>query len=164
MKIAVIGHLGSGKTTLAERISKKLGIPHIHLDRVWLESGAATMARHSVEWQQARLLVKEKFEEAERGSNWVSDGWQEFTVPYAERVVFVDIPAWRRFFNMAHRTVFNRRHPEISVWDDLRFLFSANYRAYKLDKKFRAFAETYKSKTTVLHNYKEAEEYISKLN
>ena len=64
-RIAVVGTSGSGKTSLACQISKRLGIPRIELDALHWEPN----------WKEAPTdIFRERVELALRGDAWVIDG------------------------------------------------------------------------------------------
>ncbi len=101
MRISIIGQPGSGKTYVAEAISKKLGIPHIHLDRFWFEAGGVTVTQHTSEEERARVraYVRHKTSEATQAESWVSDGFYSTGVgpdiaKQADVILFLDVPLW----------------------------------------------------------------------
>ena len=65
MRISIIGHAASGKSTLAQKISEKLQIPHLHIDRLWFESGAHKFLRQNdiKNLDKARGWIKTKVNE-----------------------------------------------------------------------------------------------------
>jgi adenylate kinase family enzyme len=64
-RIAVIGTSGSGKTTLAERLARRLGIPHVELDAIhW-----------GPNWSSPPIEeFRERVAESLSGPAWVTDG------------------------------------------------------------------------------------------
>ena len=64
-RIVIVGISGSGKTTVAARMAKELGYPHIELDALhW---------QHN--WTEAPPeVLRERVMEAAEGSSWVIDG------------------------------------------------------------------------------------------
>ena len=64
-RFAVVGTTGSGKTTVARRISERLSVPHVELDALhW-----------GPDWTPAPLQVfRERTVRALDGDAWVSDG------------------------------------------------------------------------------------------
>ena len=64
-RILVIGSTGSGKTTLAEHIAKKLNIPHVELDGLFWEPN----------WTPAtKEVFRERVQAATQCEAWVVDG------------------------------------------------------------------------------------------
>ena len=68
MRIAVVGTSGSGKTTMASRISAALGIPHIELDALHFEPGWRALSEHDPDEFIQRVA------EATAAYAWVADG------------------------------------------------------------------------------------------
>ena len=65
MRISVIGSVGSGKTTLARRVSQRLAIPHVELDYL----------RWEANWVRApKEIFRERVADSLTGENWVVDG------------------------------------------------------------------------------------------
>ncbi|MDN3506974.1 MAG: AAA family ATPase [Simkaniaceae bacterium] len=88
MKIAILGTCGSGKTTLAKRLSKEFGIPHVELDSLkWLPNWV----------EEDEDVFYEKAKEAVKGDNWVTDGnyskvGHDLIWPRADVVIWLDYP------------------------------------------------------------------------
>ncbi len=84
-KIVVIGSTGSGKTTLALRISEQLQIPHIELDALYWGPN----------WTETpQDIFREKVAVALAGDEWVVDG--NYTKTYdivwgrADTIIWLD--------------------------------------------------------------------------
>lgn len=163
MRISICGLEGSGKSTLAERISKKFDIPHLHIDRLWFEIGGYLTQRNSDEWKKARLVMQQRVDVLIEQESWVADGWQGLTVRRADQIVFLDIPLWRRLLNLLYRMCFERRHNEVSFWDDIKFFPEVVRRTSRNGPPIRKLVEDNKSKATILHNYQEVEQFFSNL-
>lgn len=85
-RIAIIGNTSAGKSTLAERASARLGVPHIELDALYWEPG----------WQAAaRDVFRERTADAVAADGWVSSGnylsaVQDLVWGRAEQLVWLD--------------------------------------------------------------------------
>src|SRR5680860_285836 len=103
MRITIVGLPGSRKSILAQKIAEKKHIPHIHIDRFWLESGGGQNSRATLNPEQTHVDVREKVLKAIQMESWVSDGFYSKIQPEiaerADTVIFLDIPLWRRLFN-----------------------------------------------------------------
>lgn len=168
MKITIIGNVGSGKTTLARNISKKLNIPHIQLDRIWFEVGGLKSENRQGEGRErVQTATREKVDALTRETDWVSDGWYKRIQPMiterADRLIFLDIPIWRRTVNHLRRMFSSDRHPELSKWNDIKFFYEIFKRRFTHDPVMRAFLSEYKNKTIILRNYKEVENFLKKI-
>lgn len=98
-RIVVVGTTGSGKTTMAGRLARKLNFPHIELDA--LNWGPDWTMRPNEEFL---ALV----EEATRGQNWVVDGnysrSREIVWARADTVVWLDYPLYLVLWRLWWRT------------------------------------------------------------
>jgi adenylate kinase family enzyme len=88
-RILVIGQAGSGKTTFARELSKRTGLPVIHLDlHYW---GPEWVKPSEDEW-------RERQRDLLSGDAWIADGNDletlELRLERAEDVVLLDTPWW----------------------------------------------------------------------
>lgn len=96
-RVAVVGCIGAGKSTLARALGKALGLPVVHLDRHWWEDGAYVIeGRRTV---KQRTLPPDKYHQFQREvverEEWVIDGGVdglELRLERADTVVFLDLP------------------------------------------------------------------------
>lgn len=167
MRISIIGLSGSGKTTLAEIISKKLSIPHIHLDRFWFEAGGIEVDKNesAEEGERVRFCMREKVLKELSADSWVSDGFYSRLQPEissrADVVLFLDIPLWRRLLNHAKRMLRRSdRHKEVNIWDDLVFFLEIVRRTFVKGPKLRKFVNEYRDKVIVLKSREDICRYL----
>ncbi len=96
-RLAVIGSGGAGKTTLARRISERLGIPHVELDALnWLEN-----------WTE-NPHFRAAVDEATSGETWVTCGGyrllaMDLTLGRADTVVWLDYRLHRILWRLNRR-------------------------------------------------------------
>jgi adenylate kinase family enzyme len=103
-RIVVVGTTGSGKTTMASRLSDRLGFPHIELDALYW--GPNWQMRPQEEFRAA-------VEQATRGEAWVVDGnysrTREIIWPRADTIVWLDYPLrlvlWRLWWRTLRRGI-----------------------------------------------------------
>ncbi len=161
---------GSGKTTLAEKISEKLSIPHIHLDRFWFEAGGTHVDQHTseAERERVRAFVRQKALAAIAADSWVSDGFYLRQAPEiakrADVIIFLDIPLWRRLLNHAKRILRpSTRHGELTTWHEMTFFFEIIRRTRTQGPKLRQFIKEYRSKIITLKSQEEIDKYLETL-
>ncbi|NQV88362.1 MAG: AAA family ATPase [Parcubacteria group bacterium] len=168
MRITILGLPGSGKTTLAEKIAEKKQIPHIHIDRFWLENGGGVNSQTTPNPEQTHARVREKVLEAIQKESWVSDGFYSRIQPeIAERadiVIFLNIPLWRRMLNHTWRVINrSKRHEEVTFWRDLAFFLEMIGRESTKTLKINNFLKLYRSKTVILRSRREIDQYVANL-
>lgn len=112
-KIAVIGSCCAGKTTLAGRLSERLGVPHIELDAL----------HHGPNWQEATAEeLRARVGEALAGlDGWVSDGNYmgkigTTVLDRADLVVWLDLPL-RTLLPRIFRRTRHRVGNHVELWN-----------------------------------------------
>ena len=100
LRIVIVGTTGSGKTTLAKRVSQKLGLFHIEMDEVfWAENWTGRSDEEVLE----RLLP------AIQQRQWVLDGnysrFRGIIWKHATHIIWLDVPFWRNFYQLFRRTI-----------------------------------------------------------
>lgn len=171
MRISIIGGPASGKSWLAQKISKKFNIPHIQIDRFWFEAGGLHENESLPEAERNRIreyIKTRTFEFIEKDS-WVSDGFYSRSVgpeiaKRADVIIFLNIPLWRRLINHAKRVLKpSTRHLELGLWHELTFFPEIVRRTYANGPKMRSFVKEYENKVITLTSRKEINEYLQKL-
>ena len=64
-KIIVIGCMGSGKSTFAEKLHRKTKIPLFHLDNIWWKADRTHISREEFDSELNRIM---------QGDSWIIDG------------------------------------------------------------------------------------------
>lgn len=99
-RILLYGATGSGKTTAAQRIAERLGVPVILADEIgWLPN-----------WMQRPPEEQiELIEHAIAGGEWILDSaysaWQHVVLPHVDLIVALDYPRWFSLQRLVRRTV-----------------------------------------------------------
>jgi len=167
-KIIVIGSPGAGKSTFSRRLSAKLGLEVIHLDRLFWNPG--WMKTPKEEWR--KLL-----EELASRPEWIMDGNYDSTLELrmeaADTVIFLDYPRRVCLWGVIRRRLpWNQARPDMpegcpEKWDRdfcefLRFVwhFPDNSRPNIL----RQMERCRRGRTMiVLRSRKEAERLLGRL-
>ncbi|HLF03288.1 MAG TPA: hypothetical protein VI547_14995 [Anaerolineales bacterium] len=98
-RIAIVGKTGSGKTTLAREIARRIDAPHIELDSIsWGPNWK------SIAWERFRAHVEARTREP----LWITDGnyrqAREFVWGRADTLVWLDYPLWVALWRLTVRT------------------------------------------------------------
>lgn len=139
-KVVVIGSGGSGKSTFSRQLGASVGLPVIHLDRLFWHAG--WVKTPTDEWEE---IVRREIEKPE----WIMDGnfggTREMRMNAADTIILLDLPRWLCLWRIFKRTVkyYGRTRPDMSdgcsEGADLEFiLWVWNYRN---DSRKRALDE-----------------------
>lgn len=154
MRISIIGLGGSGKTHLAKRLARELGVPLISLDRIWISSGGETM-RSASEKETARQHLHGRVRELIEQPDWICEGVYRRIQPEitagADIVIYLPKSLPRRVTNHFVRTFRpHERHPELSLLDDLKHTFVIIRKHPKRSRHLRELLATSADKLVVL--------------
>jgi len=107
-RIVILGNAGSGKSTLARALGQRLGLPVIHLDKLFWEPGWT-----EPDPEQFRTRVGE----AVAGDSWVCEGNYarrtfDLRLPRAQLVIWLDTPRLTCLKRVIVRSVLDRPRPD----------------------------------------------------
>src|SRR5919197_3104503 len=114
-KIAVIGTSGSGKTTVARELARRLGVPHVELDALY----------HGPRWTETPVEeFRRRVVAATDADGWVVDGnynskLGDFVLERADTVVWLDVPLRVALSRLTLRTIRRIRTGE-ELWSGNR--------------------------------------------
>ena len=101
MKILICGIVASGKTTLAERLSEKHGIPHFESDCIAWGFPDEQRFKRTDDEQKNRIT------ELDKNTSWIIEGVfresQRSAFDLADRIVFLNTPLYKRIFRILTR-------------------------------------------------------------
>ena len=134
-RIHVVGTTGSGKTTLARRISRCLGIPHVELDALYW----------GPDWTPVPTeLFRERTAQALSGEAWVVDGnyskVRDIVWSRADTIVWLDYPLPVIMWRLVRRT-FRRVVMREELWGGNRERWRAQF--FSRDSLFLWALRTY---------------------
>ena len=102
MKIHIIGGPGSGKTFLAEKLSKELGIPHYDLDELQWDNHADTYGVKRDPEERERLL-----RDLLKQNDWIIEGvyyaWCQQCFVDADRIYLLRVPRYKYRYRIIRR-------------------------------------------------------------
>jgi adenylate kinase family enzyme len=107
-RIVVVGVSGAGKTSLARRISTRVGVPHADMDGFF--HGRGWVRRPEAVSDVATFVAREAWV-TERPYSDVAD----LVYGRAQLVVWLDLPTWRTMYQVIGRTV-SRRLRRTELW------------------------------------------------
>lgn len=166
MKIYIIGCSCSGKTTLADKLSKKLGLQHIELDRYWWLPG----------WQERdkeefRQLVQKKLLSLQ---NWIVDGnysrVRDLFLKEADLIIWLNLPFITVFLRSITRSI-KRAWTKEEICngnrENWKNLFSGDsmpawiIRSYKIRKEYGEYLKSSDKRVIELKNKREIDLFIA---
>lgn len=120
-RIVVIGVTGSGKTTLAQQLARRLGYPHVELDALHWDANW-TMAPDDV--------FRERIAQALGGPVWVTDGnyskARDLTWGRADTIIWFDYPLVVNLWRLTRRNI-SRVFRRTELWNGNRETFAGQF-------------------------------------
>ena len=164
-RIVIIGCGGAGKSTLARTLGEKLGIPVVHLDKLFWNPG----------WQKKtpeefdRLLAEEL-----KKDSWIMDGNFNRTMPQriarCDTVIYLDFSRVTCLMGVLKRivTTFGTVRPDMGEGCpervDLEFLkWVWNFNKEKREIYYKMLNETQGIETIVLKNRRAVKKFLNTL-
>ena len=135
--MVVVGVTSSGKSTLAEHLSKRFDLNYIELDALHWEPG----------WQEAPLGVfRARVERAIEAGRWVVAGnysiVRDLIWPKAEAVIWLDYPFPTVLGQLTRRT-FRRWWTQELLWGTNREPFWDHFKLWSADSLYHWLFKTY---------------------
>jgi adenylate kinase family enzyme len=116
-RIVVLGNTAGGKSTLARQLSKKRGLPHIEIDRLYWQADWSVTPREIYEREHAEEI---------KDDDWIIDGGGDLAsiraqIDRATEIILIDMPLWVHFWLAAERQILwasgKIEHPPAGIAD-----------------------------------------------
>ena len=165
-RILIIGCGGAGKSTLARQLGEKLGIPVVHLDKLFWKPGWVESSKEEID---AKIL------EEMRKPQWIMDGNYNRTLPqrvkYCDTIIYLDFSRFACLMGVAKRilTTYGTVRPDMGEGCperfDLEFLkWVWNYNRNKRESNYRLLNEAEGVETIVLKNRRAVKWFLKSLD
>ena len=157
MKIFIIGVSGSGKTYLAEKLSKDLSIPHYDLDDVQWDGDAGVYGVKR-DREKRDMMLNKMLDQGE----WIVEGvyyaWCKRCFEEADRIILLDVPPQVYKYRILKRYIRRKLKLEKGkkeTWKSVRDLIRWADKYHKYDLvKIKKILDDHAEKVTILYNTK----------
>ncbi len=164
-RILIIGCGGAGKSTLAQKLGKKLDLPVVHLDSIFWLPGWVEMDRDTFDERVRQELQKDR---------WIIDGNYNRTMPerlqYCDTVIYLDFSRFACLYGIFKRLLTNigKTRPDMGPgckekvdWEFVKWVW--NFNKNKRERYYRMLNEAEGIETIVLKNRRMVNRFLKEL-
>ena len=164
-RIMIVGCGGAGKSTLARQLGEKLGLPVVHLDKLFWHSGWVESTKEEIDGKIMLELQKER---------WIIDGNYMRTMPirmaHCDTVIFLDFNRVSCVWSILKRYLTNigkvrpdmaEGCPEKIDWEF--FVWVWNFNKTKRERIYRMLKEAEGIETIVLKNRRAVKKFLERV-
>lgn len=168
MKIQIIGHSGSGKSTFAKNLQAHYLVPILHIDKIFFNPNWKKRDPSVVE-SEIRAFMKQN-------DSWIIDGkYRKIALERydeADQIFFLDFNRFTCLYRAIKRRIKYNRQVRDTVADGCRerispdFLWWIIYRGRsRVERRFyKDVIKKYQDKTVILKNQKQVDAYLKTHN
>lgn len=164
-KILVIGSPGSGKSTMSVALSKIIGYPVVHLDKLFWRENWQHISRDEFDVLLMQELEKDR---------WIIEGEYSRTLAlrlkYCDTVICLDYPRWQCLHGVLKRvaTSYGKVRPDMGEgckerfdWKFLQYVW--NYKRDQRDKMLQRVKQAPNVNIIILKNRKEGKAFLTQM-
>ncbi len=166
MKISIIGHSSSGKSTFAKRIAQVYQAPVLHIDKIFFAPNWVERDREVVEGEIRDFMNQDA---------WIIDGFYRRLATerfdQADQLFIFDFNRFKCLYGAIVRRLKYHNQNRDSVCDGCKerlnpsfvwwILFEGRNKASRL--KLKQMKETYQDKAIIFKNRKQVNDYLTKM-
>ena len=164
-RILIIGCGGAGKSTLAQQLGEKTGLPVVHLDKLFWHPGWVESAKDEIDAKIRAEMVKPQ---------WIMDGNYNRTLPervkHCDTIIYLDFSRIACLMGVMKRviTTYGTVRPDMGEGCperfDLDFLkWVWNYNRDKRERNYKLLNEADHAQTIVLKNRRMVKRFLKSL-
>ncbi len=164
-RILIIGCGGAGKSTLARQLGDKLGLPVVHLDKLFWKPGWVESTKEEID---------EKIRQEMEKPQWIIDGNYNRTLPervkHCDTIIYLDFSRIACLLGVCKRviTTYGTVRPDMGEGCpervDLEFLkWVWNYNRDKRERNYRLLNDAEGVETIVLKNRRMVKRFLKEL-
>lgn len=165
-RIVIIGCGGAGKSTLARQLGEKLGIPVVHLDKLFWRPGWVQVSREEFDELHRAELAKEK---------WIMDGnfdrTMEERVARCDTVIYLDFSRLACVMGVLKRvlTTYGKVRPDMGEGCPERIDFEFlkwvwDFNKNKREKNYKLLNEAEHAEAIVLKNRRAVKRFLEQVS
>ena len=164
-RVIIIGCGGAGKSTLAQKMGQKTGLPVVHLDKLFWKPGWVESTPEEIDGKIRQELDKPQ---------WIMDGNFNRTLPMrvarADTVIYLDFSRMACLLGVLKRvlTTYGKVRPDMGEGCPERIDFEFlkwvwNYNKNKRERNYRLLNEAEHAETIVLKNRRAVKKFLAQL-
>ena len=165
-RIIIIGCGGAGKSTLARQLGEKLGLPVVHLDRLFWKPGWVEASQEEFDTALHLELDKEK---------WIMDGNFNRTMPQriarCDTIIYLDFSRLACLWGVVKRviTTYGKTRPDMGEGCPERIDFEFlkwvwDFNKNKRERYYRLLNEADGKQTIVLKNRRMVKRFLQSMD
>lgn len=165
-RVAVIGCGGAGKTTLANELSRRLGIPVMHIDsHYWQLVGGERVESTPDEWEARHLELISQ-------DDWVIDGMKfgvlDERLARADTVIYLDTSTAVCLAGIIRRCLrhHGRDRPDLGVYVRINFAFLRWVWTFRRRQRPMLLSKlaNFEGQSVILHRRREVRRYLERID